>query len=664
MKRFAGVDMSDRYGISARGNCARQVVQPQFSNRTLNHPSLMPLYMAAMGPAHFPWRPHQQPVPVLTPSEFFYTDPTARPGRRVPNIVTELQVCEHFQLNTPRPIMSSRPASPVRPDPFRTQTHPVRDLGSNSWSSDHLHRPFTPRPTSLAARPRERGQSRAVIQLTLEEDQAITNLLFFNHHSTCPEDPQASTSTQQVDPSEEASSVGYCSFLNQTSIQSIPTASLFTADKLGPTAYLSPTEEMELTGNLSPPEEMGLAANLSPPEEMGLAANLSPPEEMGLAANLSPAEEMGLAANLSPAEEMGLAANLSSAEEMGLAANLSPAEEMGLAANLSPAEEMGLAANLSPAEEMGLAANLSPAEEMGLAANLSPTEEMGLAANLSPAEEMGLAANLSPAEEMGLAANLSPAEEMGLAANLSPAEEMGLAANLSPAEEMGLAANLSPAEEMGLAANLSPPEEMGLAANLSPPEEMGLAANLSPPEEMGLFHREDQVVVSSILEAQHQNQPCDRSEVELEAAKALLTMDQELVSLLADEAHTLDRPTYLSPDNLQYCYSEECESYSLPLENYKTCPSLKSLTSFTHSNCETSHGTLHQEKVGGFSEPPHSCDEVWSVQTGDPQERVMDSSVWDEVSVRDRIVSESEGVAVDALLGLCDLSAAAVPHTR
>ncbi|KAJ8008342.1 hypothetical protein DPEC_G00103830 [Dallia pectoralis] len=383
VKGFAGVDMSDRHGSSTSSNqqCSRQVVHPPFSTRTLGHPSLMPLYMAAMGSAHHPWRPHQQPVPVLTPSEVFYTDPTGPPGRRVPNTVTELQtlclpsqVFEYFQLNTPRPIMSSCPAPPIRRDPFRTQTHPTRDLGSNSWTRDHLRRPINPIPTPFLARPRERGPNRAVIQLTLEEDQAITNLLkLYHHHSPCPEVTPTSASTQ-VDTSEETSSVN----------------------------------------NLSLVEEMGHTANLSLVEEMGHTANLSLVEEMGHTANLSLVEEMGHTANLSLVEEMGHTANLSLVEEMGHTANLSLVEEMGHTANLSLVEEMGHTANLSLVEEMGHTANLSLVEEMGHTANLSLVEEMGHTANLSLVEEMGHTANLSLVEEMGHTANFCPAEEMGL----------------------------------------------------------------------------------------------------------------------------------------------------------------------------------------------------------------------------------------------------------
>lgn len=66
--------------------------------------------------------------------------------------------------------MSAGLAPPIRPDPFMVGPHPIRDLGC--WRRDPLYQPIAPRP-----KPRKRGHRRAVIQLTLEEDQAITSLL-------------------------------------------------------------------------------------------------------------------------------------------------------------------------------------------------------------------------------------------------------------------------------------------------------------------------------------------------------------------------------------------------------------------------------------------------------------------------------------------------------
>ncbi|XP_044040529.1 uncharacterized protein LOC122870422 isoform X2 [Siniperca chuatsi] len=147
------------------GHCvrSRQPVLPPFSNRTLHHPSLLPLYMAA--------HPHadcnNQTVHPIIPAEFFYTDPTMSCGRRIPNIVSQLRVFDCFQLNTPPPVMSACLAPPTRPDPFRSGPHPTRDLGSPTLTINTLHPPVQP--------------SQVILQLTQEEDQAITNLLKLHH---------------------------------------------------------------------------------------------------------------------------------------------------------------------------------------------------------------------------------------------------------------------------------------------------------------------------------------------------------------------------------------------------------------------------------------------------------------------------------------------------
>lgn len=78
-----------------------------------------------------------------------------------------LQVLECFQLNTPPPVMSSCIAPPVHPDPFRSALHHSRDLGSPTLKVN----PLLP-PVQLC---------QVVIQLTQEEDQAITNLLKLHH---------------------------------------------------------------------------------------------------------------------------------------------------------------------------------------------------------------------------------------------------------------------------------------------------------------------------------------------------------------------------------------------------------------------------------------------------------------------------------------------------
>ncbi|AWO97592.1 putative histone deacetylase complex subunit SAP25 [Scophthalmus maximus] len=78
-------------------------------------------------------------------------------------VVPLQQVFEFFRLNTPPPVMSACLAPPSRPDPFRSGSHPTRDLGSTDWRLNHIRSSAQP--------------SRAILQLTWEEDQAITNLL-------------------------------------------------------------------------------------------------------------------------------------------------------------------------------------------------------------------------------------------------------------------------------------------------------------------------------------------------------------------------------------------------------------------------------------------------------------------------------------------------------
>lgn len=63
--------------------------------------------------------------------------------------------------------MSACPAPAASPDPFRSGPHPTVDLGSLSFTISALHPPVK--------------LSRAVVQLTQEEDQAITYLLKLHH---------------------------------------------------------------------------------------------------------------------------------------------------------------------------------------------------------------------------------------------------------------------------------------------------------------------------------------------------------------------------------------------------------------------------------------------------------------------------------------------------
>lgn len=85
------------------------------------------------------------------------------------SILFSLQVLDCFQLNTPPPVMTVCPAPPNCPDPFRSGPHPHRDLGSSvcRMPSNCLH--LQP--------------SHVVVQLTQEEDQAITNLLKLHYQS-------------------------------------------------------------------------------------------------------------------------------------------------------------------------------------------------------------------------------------------------------------------------------------------------------------------------------------------------------------------------------------------------------------------------------------------------------------------------------------------------
>ncbi|XP_046904978.1 uncharacterized protein LOC124487026 [Hypomesus transpacificus] len=154
----------------------RQTVLPPFSSplRTLYHPSFMSVYLAA-GSNRYPWPSSNQTITAMTPLEFFYTDHNMCPGRRVPNIISEMQVFKCFRLNTPPPVMSACPAPPARPDPFRSGSYPTRDLGCSTWrrNPNYCHQADRPRPRSK--------KSQSVIELTLEEDQAITNLLTLHH---------------------------------------------------------------------------------------------------------------------------------------------------------------------------------------------------------------------------------------------------------------------------------------------------------------------------------------------------------------------------------------------------------------------------------------------------------------------------------------------------
>ncbi|XP_023822044.1 uncharacterized protein LOC105356412 [Oryzias latipes] len=138
------------------------------SSRTILHPSFLPLSARHHGGAE---------LHPIFPEEVFYIDPSMRCRKRIPNLLTRMRVFDFSKLNTPQPIMSSRMAPPNNPDPFRFGPHPTRDLGSLTWRGCSLDTHLQP--------------PRAVIQLSQEEDQAITNLLTLHHQgatgSNCTE---------------------------------------------------------------------------------------------------------------------------------------------------------------------------------------------------------------------------------------------------------------------------------------------------------------------------------------------------------------------------------------------------------------------------------------------------------------------------------------------
>ncbi|CAJ1086209.1 uncharacterized protein LOC117807332 isoform X2 [Xyrichtys novacula] len=140
---------------------------PPLSGRTLCHPSFQSLYTASGSEHHHTQCYNQTSSPIISPAELFYCDPTMSCERRIPNLVSELRVPDSFQLNSPPPLMSPCIAPPIQPDPFRSAPHPATDLGGLSVKINSLHPPV---------------QSRLlVLQLTQEEDQAVTNLLKLRH---------------------------------------------------------------------------------------------------------------------------------------------------------------------------------------------------------------------------------------------------------------------------------------------------------------------------------------------------------------------------------------------------------------------------------------------------------------------------------------------------
>ncbi|XP_061620700.1 uncharacterized protein LOC133473009 [Phyllopteryx taeniolatus] len=101
-------------------------------------------------------------------SEVFSTE-SAPWGSMIPNTVKHLgPASSRFRLNTPPPLMCTSPAPPNQADPFRRGPHAFRDLGG---------------PTQMS-----RDGVRTVLQLSPEEDQAITCLLKLRYQG--PKDSQ------------------------------------------------------------------------------------------------------------------------------------------------------------------------------------------------------------------------------------------------------------------------------------------------------------------------------------------------------------------------------------------------------------------------------------------------------------------------------------------
>ncbi|XP_062240525.1 uncharacterized protein LOC133950291 [Platichthys flesus] len=183
---------------------SRLRVVPPVSSRTLQHPSLLPLYLAAgLARHHGGWdnptgestsvrqlhaaAQHlshsgvSSPVHAITPDEFYYTDPTGSCGTRIPNMLTDFGFYDCFQLNTPPPLMSSCVNPSNRPDPFSLGPHPTRELGRLDWNMNPIRLPVK--------------TSQAIIQLTPEEDQAVTHLLKLRYQEFGPDDE---TPTKEV----------------------------------------------------------------------------------------------------------------------------------------------------------------------------------------------------------------------------------------------------------------------------------------------------------------------------------------------------------------------------------------------------------------------------------------------------------------------------------
>lgn len=99
--------------------------------------------------------------------------------------------------------MSPGLATPNSPDLFRSGPYPIRDLGSTSWSVQSHHRPVHPR--------------QVIVQLSQEEDQAITNLLKLYNQSPL-EGPESFSSAKLAFSSAAGPPLDFnCRLFHQTS---------------------------------------------------------------------------------------------------------------------------------------------------------------------------------------------------------------------------------------------------------------------------------------------------------------------------------------------------------------------------------------------------------------------------------------------------------------
>ncbi|XP_042368614.1 uncharacterized protein LOC121962424 [Plectropomus leopardus] len=163
---------------------SRRSTLPPYSNRTLHHPSsCLCTWLQAF---HTITRTLTAKLsPPSSQQSFSTLTPPWSVGGGSPNIVSDL-VFDCFQLNTPPPVMSACLAPPARPDLFRSASHPTRDLGSLTFRINTLH---------VAAHP-----NRVILQLTQEEDQALTHLLKLHHQEPLQSDESLGAPPTDLNP--------------------------------------------------------------------------------------------------------------------------------------------------------------------------------------------------------------------------------------------------------------------------------------------------------------------------------------------------------------------------------------------------------------------------------------------------------------------------------